>query len=231
LQSIGDVTINNFAATERVLAAITCKEKTMRKTILAFVFFALCPLLIAQQTLTNDSVIKLVKSGMSEDLIVTTVSGSAGSYDTSAAGLAALKGAGASDKVIAAIQAKAPAAAKATIYIYRPKRMKGMVNYWILFSNGDLLGTMKNNTYIKTQVPAGNWELSEQLHSYDMSIEAEADLRKNSKEIYSTTVEAGKTYYLRLDIGWGIKFTPVDQATAEKEMSKCHLPDDAVTKD
>jgi len=111
----------------------------MRKAILAFVYFALCPLLIAQQALTNDSVIKLVKSGMSEDLIVTTISGSAGSYDTSAAGLAALKSAGASDKVIAAIQAKAPAAAKATIYIYRPGKMEGGANFWKIFSNGELL--------------------------------------------------------------------------------------------
>jgi hypothetical protein len=81
----------------------------MRKYILAVVFLAICPLLIAQQALNNDSIIKLVKAGLSEDLIVTTINGSTGSYDISADGIIALKTAGASDKVIAAIVAKANA--------------------------------------------------------------------------------------------------------------------------
>jgi hypothetical protein len=47
-----------------------------------------------------------VKAGLSEDLIVTTINSSAGKYDTSASGLIALKKAGASDKVVAAIVLK-----------------------------------------------------------------------------------------------------------------------------
>lgn len=81
----------------------------MRKSILAIVFMAICPLLAAQQALNNDSVIKLVKAGLSEDLIVTTINGSAGSYDTSADGIIALKTAGVTDKIVAAILAKAAA--------------------------------------------------------------------------------------------------------------------------
>jgi hypothetical protein len=79
----------------------------MRKTLLAFVFLALCPLLVAQQSLNNGSIIKLVKAGLSDDLIVSTINASPGSYDTSADGLIALKTAGASDKVVAAIVTKA----------------------------------------------------------------------------------------------------------------------------
>jgi hypothetical protein len=78
----------------------------MRKNILAAVFLAICPLLIAQQALNNDSVIKLVKAGLSDDLIVSTINGSPGNYDTSADGIIALKTAGASDKVLAAIVQK-----------------------------------------------------------------------------------------------------------------------------
>jgi len=78
----------------------------VRKNILAFVFLAICPLLIAQQALNNDSVIKLVKAGLSDDLIVTTINGSAGNYNTSADGIIALKSAGVSDKIIGAIVAK-----------------------------------------------------------------------------------------------------------------------------
>jgi hypothetical protein len=86
----------------------------MRKLFLAVAFLAICPLLVAQQTLNNDSVIKLVKAGLSDDLIVATISGSAGAYDTSAEGLIALKAAGASDKVVSAMVVKAAGPAPAS---------------------------------------------------------------------------------------------------------------------
>lgn len=57
----------------------------------------------AQQTMNNDSVIELIKSGLSEDLIITTINASPGAYNTSVDGLIALKGAGVSEKVLAAI--------------------------------------------------------------------------------------------------------------------------------
>jgi hypothetical protein len=84
----------------------------MRKSFLALVFLAFCPLLVAQQSLNNDSVIKLVKAGLSEDLIISTINASPGSYDTSADGLIALKTAGASDKEVSAIVVKASAGAQ-----------------------------------------------------------------------------------------------------------------------
>lgn len=82
----------------------------MRKSLIALVvFLAFCPLLIAQQALNNDGVIKLVKAGLSDDLIVSTINASPGAYDSSANGLIALKTAGASDKVVTAIVMKAAA--------------------------------------------------------------------------------------------------------------------------
>jgi len=81
----------------------------MRKSFLALVFLALCPLLAAQQALNNDAVIKLVKAGLSDDLIVSTINAEPGIFDTSPDGLIALKAAGASDKVVAAIVLKATA--------------------------------------------------------------------------------------------------------------------------
>lgn len=85
----------------------------MRKLILAVVFMVICPLLIAQQAMNNDSVIKPVKAGLSDDLIVTTINAAPGTYDISADGLIALRTAGAADKVVAAIVAKAAAPAPA----------------------------------------------------------------------------------------------------------------------
>jgi hypothetical protein len=74
------------------------------------VFLAICPLAIAQQALNNDAIIKLVKAGMSDDLIVTTINAQPGAYDVSPDGLIALKTGGASDKVVSAIVLKASAA-------------------------------------------------------------------------------------------------------------------------
>jgi hypothetical protein len=82
----------------------------MRNGILTLVLLLFCPVLFAQQALDNQSVIKLVKAGLSEDLIVTTINSSPGTYDTSANGLIALKKAGASDKVIASVVVKASGA-------------------------------------------------------------------------------------------------------------------------
>lgn len=60
----------------------------------------------ASQTLNNDSIIKLAKAGLSDDLILSTITNAPGAYDTSADGMTALKSAGVSDKVILAMVAK-----------------------------------------------------------------------------------------------------------------------------
>jgi len=83
----------------------------VRKYILAIVFLAISPMLYAQLELNNAAVIKMVKAGLSDDLIITTVNVMPGSYDTTPDGLIALKSAGASDKVVGAIVSKAAAAA------------------------------------------------------------------------------------------------------------------------
>jgi hypothetical protein len=82
----------------------------MRRILASFLFLALSPFLIAQQAMNNDSVLKLVKAGLSDDLIVTTINSAPGTYNISPDGLIALKSGGASDKVVAAIVAKSSAA-------------------------------------------------------------------------------------------------------------------------
>jgi len=84
----------------------------MRKYCLALLFLVFCAFAGAQQSLNNDAVIKLIKSGLPDDLVITTINASPGGYDTSADGLIALKTAGVSDKVVAAIIAKASAPAE-----------------------------------------------------------------------------------------------------------------------
>ena len=81
----------------------------MRRSLLALLFFTVCPLLVAQQSLNNDAVIKLAKAGLSDDLIVSTINAQSGTYDTSPDGLIGLKTAGVSDKVVAAMVARTAA--------------------------------------------------------------------------------------------------------------------------
>jgi hypothetical protein len=94
----------------------------MRKGFISLIFLAFCSFLVAQQTMNNDAVIKLVKAGLSDDLIVSTINASPANFDTSTDGLIALKGAGASDKVVAAMvtKATAPAPAPAAAPAARP---------------------------------------------------------------------------------------------------------------
>ncbi len=75
----------------------------MRRTLLAFTFFAVCPFLVAQQELTNESVIKMTKAGLSAEIVASSVKSQPGHYDISADGLIALKKAGVGDAVISAI--------------------------------------------------------------------------------------------------------------------------------
>jgi hypothetical protein len=59
------------------------------------------------KTLTNDSIVKLVKAGLGDDLILQTINAQPGSYKTDADALVALKEAGVSDRVITAMVNKA----------------------------------------------------------------------------------------------------------------------------
>jgi hypothetical protein len=119
----------------------------MRKTLFALLFLAFCPFLAAQQSLNNDAIIKLVKAGLSDDLIVTTISASAGTYDTSTDGLIALKTAGVSDKIVAAMVSKAFAPPPAPVAAPSPASarppgidevgvyMKDKTGAWIMLSS------------------------------------------------------------------------------------------------
>ena len=72
--------------------------------------FALCLLLAAalpaQQALNNESVVKLVKAGLSEEMIVNMVNTQPGNYNLGADGVIALKTAGVPEKVLVAMMQK-----------------------------------------------------------------------------------------------------------------------------
>ena len=88
----------------------------MRKAFFLFVI-VFAGVLFGQESLTNDSVLKLVKAGMGDELIVNMINSQPGAYTLGTDDLIALKTGGASEKVISAMLLKkgggssAPAAA------------------------------------------------------------------------------------------------------------------------
>jgi len=100
----------------------------MRKAFLTCFVLLLCPVLFAQETLTNDAVLKLLKAGLSEELVVTTINSSPGHYDTSANALIALKKAGAGDKVVGAMILKASGSTAASAETKKASTLAGMAD-------------------------------------------------------------------------------------------------------
>jgi hypothetical protein len=80
---------------------------SVRKFIFALFCVALCPIAFAQQALNNDAIVRMVKAGLSDEVVVATIDASPGQYATTANDLIALKQAGVSDKVIGAVVARA----------------------------------------------------------------------------------------------------------------------------
>jgi hypothetical protein len=75
----------------------------MRLIKLGFSLVLICLLAVGQTALDNATILKLVKAGIGEDTIVGMVNQQPGTYALSAGDIIALKNAGVTDRVIAAI--------------------------------------------------------------------------------------------------------------------------------
>jgi hypothetical protein len=82
------------------------RSKWLGSAVLVMVLAAVCS---AQTALTNDAIIKMVKAGLGEDIVLSSIKAQPGNYTTGADDLIALKKAGVSDKIIAAMIGKAGA--------------------------------------------------------------------------------------------------------------------------
>lgn len=80
------------------------------KRLIGIMVLALTVLASAQETLNNDSILKMVKSGLGEDLIVTMVQTQPGKYSVYPEELIRLKKAGVSERILAAMATKGSAA-------------------------------------------------------------------------------------------------------------------------
>src|ERR1022692_2868390 len=94
----GSGTLHYLRASESILGGKDFMR--MRFLLLLACVTALC---FSQATLTNDSIVKMVKAGLSEDIVLSSIHAQPGRYATEANDLIALKSAGVSDKIIAAM--------------------------------------------------------------------------------------------------------------------------------
>lgn len=76
------------------------------KQCFALFCLSVCAVCAAQQTLTNDSILKMVKSGLGEDVVVSMIQSQPGNYSISLDAMVALKSAGVTDKELAAMASK-----------------------------------------------------------------------------------------------------------------------------
>jgi hypothetical protein len=140
---------------------------TRIKTAFCSTLFAVVT--IAQQTITNDTVLKLAKAGLGDDVIVNMVNTQPSSFSVTTDDLIALKTGGVSDKVIAAMvsrsAAPAPAAALTTsaapvagpvheigVYYKKGDDWQDLEPEVINFKTGGVLKSMATNGIIKGDV-------------------------------------------------------------------------------
>ncbi len=76
------------------------------RILMTVLLLALAIIASAQESLTNDSVLKMVKSGLGEDLIVSMVQNHPGSYSLTTDNVLKLKQAGVSEKILTAMANK-----------------------------------------------------------------------------------------------------------------------------
>ena len=76
-----------------------------------WLFFALSLAVIAQDVLTNDSIVKMIKAGLGEGIVVSTIQSQPGKYTVTPDALIKLKQEGVSEKIIEAMVAKGSAGA------------------------------------------------------------------------------------------------------------------------
>jgi hypothetical protein len=80
----------------------------VRRSFLPLVLAAAAAVVLAQATLTNADVIKLVKAGMSEDFILNLVQTQGSRLNSDTAGLVEMKAGGVNERILAAIARKSP---------------------------------------------------------------------------------------------------------------------------
>lgn len=127
------------------------KQLRIKMLLLLLVLVAMTA--IAQSILNNDSITKMVKAGLGDDVIVSMIKGQPGNYSVDTDAVIQLKSAGISDKVIAAMveknsNASAPSATPATVI---PKASPVVDEVGVYYKN-------KDDKWIEVLPEVVNWK-------------------------------------------------------------------------
>ena len=114
--------------------------------------------LLAQEPMNNDGVIRLVKSGMTEDLIISVIQQQPGMYALGANDLAVLKEASVSEKIIAAMLAKGKGDTASGASTGSAKPTAGPTQHTSISAAG--LYYKKGNEYFELLTEAVEWKTS-----------------------------------------------------------------------
>jgi len=210
----------------------------MRKICLLGWLLFLTGMVAAQETLNNDSIIQLSKAGFSEDMIVSTINSSPGNFDTSVDGLIALKDAGVSEKVLAAIMSKstrgstaptasstASASGSAFPTYYDTGEVQDSQHFGIGFKylGGDGLHLVGFNARFWTESKLG-FEVGWGTYSEDLYyvVSARANVIPVSV-LYTLSHVETDSMYIRPYIGGGINFTSVSASAYGYSDSKSKI--------
>jgi hypothetical protein len=138
----------------------------------------------AGQALTNESIVKLVKAGLSEDTIISIVNTQPGKYSLSAEDVINLKNVGVSEKIISALLTKGSAAPSSlTNDVSAPALPADVGVYW-----------KKNGNWIQLLPEVVNWQTGGAIKSYVTLDIVKGDVNgrvygKHSKTGVATPVE------------------------------------------
>jgi hypothetical protein len=136
-------------------------------------------MMFAQQPLTNDSILKLVKAGMGDDLIVNMVNTQPANYSLSAEDLIALKTGGVSEKIISAMVVKSSGAAAPTVTAV-PAPTAGPVNEIGVYYK-------KNGNWTEMEPEVVNFKTGGVLKSMATNGIIKGDINGNVKGLHSKT--------------------------------------------
>jgi hypothetical protein len=145
----------------------------------------------AQEPLTNESIVKLVKAGLSEDMIVSMVNAQPAKYSLNTDDIVALKTAGVSEKIIVAMvtrsAAPAPAAPPTPAAAPAPAAPTGLPNeVGVYYKKGD--------TWVEVLPEIVNWKTGGFLKSMATAGVVKGDVNgritgKNSRNTVKTPLE------------------------------------------
>ena len=100
------------------------------------------------------------------------------------------------------------------VYVFRDS-YSGSIEHTEIFDNGGFIGVVGSEGYLCWERRPGHMLLTGTMEGLNTPFVKKAEL----------TLEAGKVYYIRLDMAWGGSLKVVDEERGKKLLEKCDPPE------